>query len=130
METLSLDRYGHAPRVLVEGHTGARFPYVEMPLDYILPELLKNAMRATVEHNPGVTGDALPPVRVTIATNPVDFIVRISDRGGGIPHERVGEVMKYNFTTAEESTAMQMDKDLLSGMMEAANRSTSGPMHG
>ena len=30
------------------GHTGAQFPYIEMPLDYILPELLKNAVRATI----------------------------------------------------------------------------------
>ena len=24
------------------------FPYIEMPLDYILPELLKNSVRATI----------------------------------------------------------------------------------
>ncbi len=35
------------------GHVSARFPYIEMPLDYILPELLKNAVRATIEAHPG-----------------------------------------------------------------------------
>ncbi len=38
--------------------------------------------------------------------------------------------MKYNFSTAEESTERLMDQDIFGGMMEAANRSTSGPMHG
>ncbi len=55
---------------------------------------------------------------------------RISDRGGGIPHGRVGQVMQYNFSTAEESTESAMDTDIFGGFMEELNRSTSGPMHG
>ncbi len=55
---------------------------------------------------------------------------RISDRGGGIPHDKVNDVMKYNFSTAEESTEKLMDQDIFGGMMEAVNRSTAGPMHG
>ncbi|EAW52160.1 branched chain keto acid dehydrogenase kinase [Homo sapiens] len=38
-------KYGNAPRVRINGHVAARFPFIPMPLDYILPELLKNAMR-------------------------------------------------------------------------------------
>ncbi|XP_033928365.1 3-methyl-2-oxobutanoate dehydrogenase [lipoamide] kinase, mitochondrial-like [Melopsittacus undulatus] len=38
-------RYGNAPRVRINGHVAARFPYIPLPLDYVLPELLKNAMR-------------------------------------------------------------------------------------
>ncbi|XP_064449084.1 branched-chain alpha-ketoacid dehydrogenase kinase isoform X6 [Mirounga angustirostris] len=37
-------KYGNAPRVRINGHVAARFPFIPMPLDYILPELLKNAM--------------------------------------------------------------------------------------
>ena len=33
---------------MAPGHVSARFPYIEMPLDYILPELLKNAARPLV----------------------------------------------------------------------------------
>jgi hypothetical protein len=47
-----------------------------MPLDYILPELLKNACRAVVETQPGVKGSALPPVNVVIANNKIDFIIK------------------------------------------------------
>lgn len=38
-------RYGKAPPFKINGHVNAVFPYIETPLDYILPELLKNAVR-------------------------------------------------------------------------------------
>ena len=40
-----------------------------MPLDYILPELLKNAARATIENNPNLRGASLPPVSIVLASN-------------------------------------------------------------
>ena len=53
----------------ISGHTHASFPYIEMPLDYILPELLKNAARATIESNPNLRGSSLPPVSIVLASN-------------------------------------------------------------
>ena len=53
----------------ISGHTHASFPYIEMPLDYILPELLKNAARATIESNPNLRGTSLPPVSIVLASN-------------------------------------------------------------
>lgn len=38
-------QYGSSPSVRINGHVAARFPFIPLPLDYILPELLKNAMR-------------------------------------------------------------------------------------
>jgi [3-methyl-2-oxobutanoate dehydrogenase (acetyl-transferring)] kinase len=55
---------------------------------------------------------------------------RISDRGGGIPHNKIAKVMQYSFSTAEESTEQLMDEDVFGNLMEACNRTTSGPMHG
>ena len=132
----------------ISGHTGAQFPYIEMPLDYMLPELLKNAVRSTIEHNSNMKGASLPPVHVVLASNKEDFIVkyaldifsksglfdvfcRISDRGGGIPHDLVDKVTNYNYTTAEDSTDKLMQNNGIFGnMMDAVNRSSSGPMHG
>ena len=88
MQTLAEDKYGHSPDIRISGHINAKFPYIEMPLDYILPELLKNAMRATIEGHPGTRGKNLPPIYVTLANNSSDFIIKISDRGGGIPHDK------------------------------------------
>jgi [3-methyl-2-oxobutanoate dehydrogenase (acetyl-transferring)] kinase len=58
------------------------------------------------------------------------YLCRVSDRGGGIPHDRVSQVMMYNFSTAEESTESIMDGDIFGNMMENCNRTTTGPMHG
>ena len=88
VQQLTEDKYGHAPEIRISGHVNAKFPYMEMPLDYIFPELLKNAVRATVEGHPDIKGRNLPPIYVTLANNSNDFIVKISDRGGGIPHDK------------------------------------------
>lgn len=45
-------------------------------LDYVLPELFKNAVRATIESHPDASESSLPSVHVTIANNEVDFILR------------------------------------------------------
>ena len=76
VQQITEDRYGHVPAVKISGHVNATFPYIEMPLDYILPELLKNAFRATIESHAGLRGKALPPINITIAHNEIDFIIK------------------------------------------------------
>ncbi|RXG68148.1 [3-methyl-2-oxobutanoate dehydrogenase [lipoamide]] kinase, mitochondrial [Armadillidium vulgare] len=132
---MALHKYGRVPEIKLSGHVNASFPYIEMPLDYILPELLKNAVRATVEnHSEGNEGEfsSLPPIRITIASNEVDFIIRISDRGGGIPHHLMQRVLCYNFTTAhDENENKRVNEDVFSNMMESCNPNpVGGPMHG
>lgn len=130
VQQIAEDKYGHSPEIRISGHVNAKFPYIEMPLDYIMPELLKNAVRATIESHPSLRGRNLPPIYITVANNNLDFIIKISDRGGGIRHDRVSRVMQYNFSTAEESTENQMNDDIFSNLMSECNRTTSGPMHG
>lgn len=38
--------------------------------------------------------------------------------------------MQYNFTTAEDSTELGLDNHLFSNMLDTANSTTTGPMHG
>lgn len=42
---LAVMKYGKSPVFKLNGHVNTSFPYIETPLDYILPELLKNAIR-------------------------------------------------------------------------------------
>ena len=57
--------------------------------------------RSTIEaHRDSAT---LPPVIITIANNEADFIIRISDRGGGIDHEMIDKVGQYHFSTAGDT---------------------------
>uniref|UniRef100_A0A8C7VNN2 Protein-serine/threonine kinase n=1 Tax=Oncorhynchus mykiss TaxID=8022 RepID=A0A8C7VNN2_ONCMY len=120
-------QYGNSPRVRINGHVAARFPFIPLPLDYILPELLKNAMRATMESHLD-TPYNVPDVGVTIANNDVDFVIRISDRGGGIPHRILDKVTDYHYSTAEESNQDPRMNNLFNTMTNSGPQ--SGPMHG
>ncbi|OTF82072.1 pyruvate dehydrogenase kinase-like protein [Euroglyphus maynei] len=125
---LSERHYGRAPPVKINGHVNACFPYIRTPLDYILPELLKNAVRATLESHASVPDSNLPPIVVTIASNNIDFIIRISDRGNGIAHDLVDLVTQYHFTTANR-TDSRFDRGILENIMKDSSMQAS-PMHG
>jgi pyruvate dehydrogenase kinase 2/3/4 len=56
--------HGDAPEVTIHGRTDLTFPYITSHLHYILLELLKNSMRATVEKH---GTDNMPPIRIVIA---------------------------------------------------------------
>jgi len=121
-------KYGHAPEVRLNGHLSANFPYIPQPLDYILHELLKNAMRSTLEAHINSV-DNLPPITVTIANNDVDFILRISDRGFGIRHDLMRKVWDYGFTTSggNGDEDERVSRGLFGQIMETRS---AGAMHG
>ena len=118
MSRLCTDKYGVTPKVKIDGHTNAQFPYLPLPLEYILPELLKNAFRATYEQHR--ESPSLPDVNVTIAVNDKDFVIRIRDRGGGIPHPAMSRIFDYHFTTAYEEKKEETSGD---GAADAASAS-------
>jgi len=108
-------RFGDAPDVIVNGNLDLHFPYVPTHLHYILLELIKNAMRATMEKHCGnddgdevyhVDADVdVPPVHVVIADSleNEDVAIKISDEGGGIPRSNMKHIWSYLFTTASPS---------------------------
>ncbi|KAG0088160.1 hypothetical protein BGZ93_005448 [Podila epicladia] len=53
--------YGSSPEVVINGQIDAKFTYVPVHLEYILCELLKNAVRATVEQSKKMGRSALNP---------------------------------------------------------------------
>ncbi|KAI6057850.1 3-methyl-2-oxobutanoate dehydrogenase [lipoamide] kinase, mitochondrial [Aix galericulata] len=122
-------QYGNAPRVRINGHVAARFPYIPLPLDYILPELLKNAMRATMESHLD-TPYNVPDIVVTIANNDIDIVIRISDRGGGIPHELLEQVTRYHFSTAEASAQDPRLGGPFRNLLTLSQGAQACPMHG
>ena len=91
--------YGHAPEVNVMGVTELRLPYIPAHLYYVMFELLKNSLRATVEKH----GDDAPPVNVVIAEGEDMLAIKISDQGGGIPVSGMDKLWTYSFTTAAKT---------------------------
>ena len=87
---------------------GTTFTYVPSHLHYVLFELLKNAMRATVERH-GDTDDrqaclsVLPPIRIVIVLGDEDVCIKIADEGGGIARSEIDSLWTYMYTTAAHS---------------------------
>ncbi|KAG2393788.1 hypothetical protein C9374_003552 [Naegleria lovaniensis] len=103
--------YGTAPKVIIKGDTSIVFPYVPSYLYYILFELLKNSMRATVENHNHAD---LPPIVITIsAANDVKLrehvCVKISDEGKGIPRRDLHKIWTHLYTTAANNVDMLND---------------------
>jgi len=94
-------KYGDAPEVIMTGRLDLTFPYVPTHLHYILLELLKNSMRATVDWH-GIDAD-YPPIKVIIADGDdnEDVVIKVSDEGGGIPRSNMKKIWSYLFTTAD-----------------------------
>eukprot|EP00590_Aulacoseira_subarctica_P004629 CAMPEP_0172420462 /NCGR_PEP_ID=MMETSP1064-20121228/6815_1 /TAXON_ID=202472 /ORGANISM="Aulacoseira subarctica , Strain CCAP 1002/5" /LENGTH=316 /DNA_ID=CAMNT_0013160431 /DNA_START=50 /DNA_END=1000 /DNA_ORIENTATION=- len=118
-------KYGDAPEVIISGKKDLTFPYVPTHLHYILLELLKNSMRATVDWH-GVDGD-YPPIKVIIADGKEneDVVIKVSDEGGGIPRSNIRKIWSYLFTTA--------DPDIQAGMIafnENVDHSIDSPLAG
>ena len=82
------------PSIILEGHLDATFPYILTHLQYIVGELLRNSLQAVVEKQSGLT-DALPPIEVLICEAPQHVIIRISDRGGGIPKDILPDLWSF-----------------------------------
>ena len=93
--------YGRCPPVQVSGRLDLSFSFIPSYLHYILLELLKNALRATMDRH--LHSDTVPPVEVVIADgmDNEDVVIKISDEGGGIPRSQVDKIWSYLFTTAD-----------------------------
>eukprot|EP00947_MAST-08B_sp_MAST-8B-sp1_P006017 g6017.t1 len=92
------------PEVVVKGDPNATFTFIPSHLHYMLLELLKNAMRATVDFHGGDGGPPptakMPPVTVVVAHGTEDVTIRISDEGGGIKRSQIDLLWTYMHSTA------------------------------
>ena len=96
------DYYGlyDAPKVQLSCPPDLEFMYVPGHFNHICFEILKNALRAVVEHH-GVQSDHFPPIKMLVADGEEDITIKIADEGGGIARSAIPRVWTYMYTTAE-----------------------------
>lgn len=97
-QQLTREAYGPGvliPRVTLEGHLDATFPYILSHLEYIVGELLRNSIQAVVERKLETQREP-PSVEVLICETPQHVIIRISDQGGGIPGDFLPHVWSFS----------------------------------
>ena len=131
VNSLSDATFGVSPPLMIDGIVGANFTYVllfsipevllftppltvysryiPVHLEYILTEILKNAVRASVEHHQSTRStSSLPPVQVTIAPSSTFLsLIRIRDQGGGIHPNSLSSHMPSSL----EKETLQFDPD-------------------
>ncbi|KAF9221992.1 alpha-ketoacid dehydrogenase kinase [Gyrodon lividus] len=105
--------------VIVDGHLDTKFAYIREHLEYILFELLKNAMRATgFKHRGSAT---LPPIYATIVAGENEVGVRISDQGGGLSSASIQSASDL-FSFSHTRNATRLDDNRLGALRTASSR--------
>ena len=95
---MAREAYGSScvlPDITIEGHLDATFPYILSHLQYVIGELLRNSIQAVVEKRSARTDEA-PPIQVLICESQMNVVIRISDRGGGIPNALVPQLWSFS----------------------------------
>lgn len=95
---LASEAYGShctLPDITLEGHLDATFPYILSQLQYIVGEIIRNSIQATMEKHSHLSGTP-PPIKVLICEAAQHVIMRISDQGGGIPKEILPDLWSFS----------------------------------
>lgn len=133
-EAICIEQYGGCPKLAsvkryycrdgfpeLDDGDDLNFKYIPGPLEYCLKEVIKNAMRAQVtayadKHGHITSYGSMKEIKAITVQNEHDFIIKISDRGRGIPHENIGKIWNYNFSTKDDHN----DKDSAFGAITTA----------
>lgn len=109
---LCLLKYDHPPIHLnfMEGEN-ITFSCIPIILEYVMTEILKNSMRATIEKD---YTDPNVPREIQISlfnSTPNELVIRVRDFGGGIPPAIESKIFDYSYTTAieEKTTESHID---------------------
>jgi len=126
--------YGVSPEIELEGQLDISFAYVRVHLEYIVFEVLKNSLRATVENQQRQIregrigeGEAMPTVVVVVSSSEGEVSVKVSDRGGGISSHNLKSTWEYGFTTSQDEILVEGGDDSDSG---SGPKGDENVMHG
>mmetsp|Transcript_57597 Transcript_57597/g.151591 ORF Transcript_57597/g.151591 Transcript_57597/m.151591 type:complete len:430 (-) Transcript_57597:116-1405(-) len=146
LTNLTKNVYGETPEVKYRGNINCELDYIPRHVNFMVRELLKNALRATVErhrNSGGSWGDSLgrrfggadaarpsrmPPVSVELQKGDVHVIIKISDQGGGMPKAVQRQAWQYGWSTcAEDDEAEEALSTTSSGHSAGDAVAPSGP---
>lgn len=82
------------PDLVIDGDTTTHFPFMVPHLHYLFGEILRNSFEATMKTHGGSSGK-LPPIKITIIDSKKLVLFRISDQGGGIPHNKLESIWNF-----------------------------------
>src|SRR5699024_700384 len=83
------------PDLQIDDDIDTKFPFIVPHLNYLLGEILRNSLQATIDFHGTSTKTKLPPIQVTVINAKKQVLFRISDQGGGLPHNKVSELWSF-----------------------------------
>lgn len=75
--------------------------YIQLHLHFILFEIIKNSMRATVNKHGCHAEDEKLNIQVNMSESDKEVSIKISDYGGGMPQNEINNIFRYAYSTAE-----------------------------
>ncbi|GMM50319.1 protein kinase [Starmerella bacillaris] len=94
-------KFGFSPNVRVDIGKDVTFAYLPHHVEYILMEIMKNSFWALCSRGENVAEDN--PVVVTVIRSGQGVLIRVRDRGGGIPPEHEKRVFDFSFSSVTKS---------------------------
>lgn len=95
--------YGFSPEVDLRGNLNASLEYIPQHVQFMVRELLKNALRSTAErHQERRHLDGIPPVVVELQKGDFHVIIKISDQGGGMTKGVQKEAWQFGWTSVPD----------------------------
>lgn len=91
------------PEIIIEGLTETTFLYMKSHLSYIIGEILRNSIEATVrkhyhtkKEDDNDFASSPPPIVVSISNTAQNILIRVSDQGGGIPADILPHIWSFS----------------------------------
>lgn len=83
------------PDLEIDGDLDTKFPFMVPHLHYLFGEILRNSYEATIKTHGDRTSRKLPAIKITIINGKKQVILRISDRGGGLSHDKLSNIYSF-----------------------------------
>ncbi|KAG8856815.1 hypothetical protein FRB96_006319 [Tulasnella sp. 330] len=112
---ISEDRW---PIFELDGDLDTKVSYIREHLEYIMFEILKNAMRFSTVHH--AHSSSRPIIRTTIVSGPEHILIRVSDQGGGVTPDINSTTDLFSFSHLRNATRLASDR--ISALRTATSR--------
>eukprot|EP00834_Sanchytrium_tribonematis_P005110 NODE_289_length_10645_cov_0.615115.p4 type:complete len:334 gc:universal NODE_289_length_10645_cov_0.615115:5503-4502(-) len=101
-------QYGKYPQINVSGN--ALIPFVASHVEYMMTELIKNSVIATIQNNES------QPINIQISKYD-DVVISIKDCGKGIHPKNADKIYKYSFSTVDNDHMQHMVANQTGGVL-------------
>ncbi|KAM9935964.1 hypothetical protein OXX80_004474 [Metschnikowia pulcherrima] len=95
------------PDLIIDGDVDAKFQFMVPHLHYLFGEILRNSYEATIATHGGSGTGKLPPIRITIIDSKKQIVFRISDRGGGINHNKLDSIWSFGKSSGSSRKSLE-----------------------